>query len=335
MKPEYVGLDYHTKYAIATRMNQEGTILGKDRIENNKEEIRAYLSELPERSKVALEATNNWYAFIEWVDDLPIEVKLAHPVKTKAIAHARIKTDTVDSKILADLLRTNFIAEAYLAPKEIRDTRELVRFRTTLKRIRTTFTNRIHNVLFKNGEKVEARDVTGKKGREQLAGLPLRSIYREEIESCLAMCDYLDEQIKRFSEEIKRQAEVNEDAKLLMSIPGISFFSALLITTEIGDYRRFSSSRKLCSFAGLVPSLYQSGGKTRRGRITKQGSKNLRFVLLQAVPHVVKKSKRLGRRYFKVMRKKGKKTARIAVAREVLAVILYMLKSREVFRADC
>lgn len=120
-----------------------------------------------------------------------------------------------------------------------------------------------------------------------------------------------------------------------MTIPGISFFSSLLITSEIGDYKRFSSSRKLCSFAGLVPSVYASGGKTRLGRITKLGSANLRFVLLQAVPHVVRKSKHLGSLYFKVRRKHGEKVARIAAARRLLAVMLTMLRRRTEFKKDC
>lgn len=332
---EYVGVDYHTKFAIATRMGKDGVIIAQDKIMNNREGIRNYLTILPQGSQVVLEATNNWYAFMEWSHDLPIDVKLAHPLKLKAIATARIKTDTIDSKILADLLRADFIPESYIAPSQIRDIRELVRYRTTLVRIRTEFITRIHSVLFKVGEKVKSSDITGKSGRKELTELNLRDIYQQEINSCLAVCDYLKDQIEKFSKEIEQQAELSDNAKLLMTIPGISFFSSLLITSEIGDYRRFPSSKKLCSFAGLVPSVYSSGGKTRLGKITKQGPSNLRFVLLQAVPHVVKKSKHLGSLYYKVSRKHGAKVGRIAVARRLLAVMLSMLKTRQEFNADC
>jgi transposase len=335
MNIQYVGIDYHTRFATATRMDRDGNILGKDKIMNNKRDIRDYLSILPDNSQVVLEATNNWYAFMEWSHDLPLDIRLAHPLKLKAIASARIKTDSIDSQILADLLRSDFIPESYIAPKEIRDIRELVRYRTALVRIRTQFITRIHAVLFKVGEKVAATDVTGKKGREELENLDLREIYRQEIDSCLRLCDSLEEQVNLFSKEIEKKAVLSDDAKLLMTIPGISFFSSLLITSEIGDYRRFVSSRKLCSFAGLVPSVYASGGKTRLGRITKLGSANLRFVLLQAVPHVIKKSHHLGSLYFKVRRKHGEKVARIAVARRLLAVMLTMLKKRTGFKQDC
>lgn len=332
---EYVGIDYHTKFAVATRMSKDGLIISRDKVLNNREDIRNYLSVLPAHSQAVLEATNNWYAFVEWSHDLPIEVKLAHPLKLKAIAQARIKTDSIDSKILADLLRSNFIPESYIAPKEIRDIRELIRYRTSLVRIRTEFVVRIHSVLFKVGEKIKSTDATGVSGRKEMEKLELRTIYRQEINSCLSVCDYLKSQIIQFEEDIKKQAEISEDTKLLMSIPGISFFSSLLITSEIGDYKRFSSSKKLCSFAGIVPSVYSSGGKTRLGKITKLGNSNLRFVLLQAVPHVVKKSKHLGSLYIKVSRKHGAKVARIAVARRLLAVMLSMLKSRQEFKTDC
>lgn len=331
---EYVGIDYHTKFALATRMQKDGRVISQDKVMNNREDIQQYLSLLPKNSKLVLEATNNWYAFMEWSNELPLDVKLAHPLKLKAIATARIKTDSVDSKILADLLRSDFIPESYIAPKEVRDIRELVRYRTTLVRIKTQFITRIHAVLFKVGEKIKATDVTGIKGRKEIDALDLREIYKREIQSCLTLCDQLKAQIDIFSKEIEKKVTISEDAKLLMSIPGISFFSSLLITSEIGDYTRFSSSKKLCSFAGLVPSVYSSGGKTRLGKITKLGSANLRFVLLQAVPHAVKKSNHLGVLYQKIRRKHGEKVARIAVARRLLAVMLTMLKTRTEFQED-
>lgn len=170
---EYVGIDYHTKFAVATRMGREGAILGEEKIMNQKDAIRGFLSSLPEKSKVVLEATNNWYAFMEWSHGLPIDISLAHPLKLKAIASARIKTDSIDSKILADLLRSDFIPESYIAPPQTRDTRELVRYRTTLVRIRTQFITRIHAVLFKTGEAIKATDVTGVKGRKEVAALNL------------------------------------------------------------------------------------------------------------------------------------------------------------------
>ena len=207
------------------------------------------------------------------------------------------------------MLRTNFIAESYLAPKEVRDIREV-------------------------GERVPTANIAGPKAREMLAKFSLRDIYRDEINSCLKLVEGFTSQIKEFEQKIEKQAKLDEYTKLLMTIPGISFFSALFITSEIGDYRRFSSGRKLCCFAGMVPSINASGGKIRYGRIIKRGSANLRFALLQAIPHLIRKHDGLARHYYRISRKKGVKTARIAISRKLLAIILTMLKTRQPFRVD-
>jgi transposase len=330
---EYVGVDYHTKFALATRMTQDGKVISQDKVENTKEDIRAYMAELPQGSQVAVEATNNWYAFCEFCHGLPIEITLVNPLETKLIARRRIKTDSLDSKTLADLLRTNFVSESYLAPQAVRDVRELVRYRTVLVRLRTQFKTRIRSVLFKTGNRIKADDVASKGGREQLGELQMRSIYQQEIASCLVVIDDLDKQIDQFSTQIRQQAEITKEAQLLMSIPGVGFYSALLITSELGDYRRFNASRKLCAWAGIVPSVQSSGGKTHRGHITKQGNAYVRYVLLQAVPHVIKKSSSLGRLYQRVLKKHGRRVAKVAVARKLLAIMLSMLKTDQPFKA--
>lgn len=332
---EYVGVDYHTKFALMTRMTQSGRIISQDKVDNTREQIRAYIAQLPAGSQVAVEATNNWYAFSEFVYGLPVDLRLVHPAKTKAIATARIKTDSLDSKTLANLLRTNFIAESYLAPQQVRDTRELVRYRTTLVRMRTQFAVRIRSVLFKTGNQVSASCIYGRKAALELEQLELRPIYRTEIESCLCLIGSLNQQIKQLEDLIKQQVETDEDSQLLMTIPGISFFGALLISCELGDYHRFTSSRKLCSWAGLVPSVRASGGKTKLGSITKQGSSNLRFVLIEAVYHVTKKCPGLRKQYQRLSKKHGVQAARVAIARKLLAIMLAMLKSRQPFNALC
>lgn len=331
---QYVGVDYHTRYAVATRMDEEGTLLGKEKIPNFRDNIRSYFSRLPNGSKVVLEATNNWAAFMEWTFDLPLDIKLANPSKTRAIASAKIKTDTLDSRILADLLRTNFIAESYLAPKEVRDIRELVRYRMTMVRLRSQLKTRIRSVLFKVGERVSTANILGPLARKTILKFSLRDIYRAEINSCLTLAESFTKQITEFEERIESQAQLDEDTKLLMTVPGISFFSALLISAEIGDYRRFASGRKLCCFAGLVPSIHASGGKIQHGRIIKQGSANLRFALLQAIPHLIRKHQGLARHHQRISRKKGTKTARIAISRKLLSIMLTMLKTRQPFRID-
>lgn len=331
---KYIGIDYHTRYAVTTIMDQSGKIISKDRVENTREDIRNYFSKFGKGTKAVVEATNNWACLVEWLHDIPIDIKLANPGKTKAIASAKIKTDSIDSKVLADLLRTDFIAESYLAPKSVRDIRELVRYRMTLARLRSQLKVRVRSILFKVGGMVKATNILGEKARGELLNIPMRNIYKEEIESLTNLAEKITGQIEIFEEKIKEEAKIDSDTKILMSIPGISFFSALLIMSEIGDYNRFPTAKKLCCFAGLVPSIHASGGKIREGKIIKQGSKNLRFALLQSIPHLIKKHHGLAARYYRIVTKKGIKTARIAISRRLLTIILSMLKNRKEFNPN-
>ncbi len=117
-----------------------------------------------------------------------------------------------------------------------------------------------------------------------------------------------------------------------MSIPGISYYSALLIHSEIGKIDRFPDAKRLCSYAGLVPSLYSSGSKNYQGRITKQGSRWLRWILVEASIHAANGDAHLQSLYRRVLRRRGRNTARVAVARKVLTVIYAMLRNNQPFR---
>ena len=137
--------------------------------------------------------------------------------------------------------------------------------------------------------------------------------------------------IQEVTETIEGMVEENPQATLLMTIPGISYYSALLIVSEIGDIDRFPNAKKLCSYAGLVPSVHASGGKIRYGSITKQGSKWLRWILVELSYHFIRGSERLKNLYTRVTKSHGKATARVAVAREMLKIIYYMLRDNRAF----
>jgi transposase len=204
----------------------------------------------------------------------------------------------------------------------------------TLVRLRSQLKTRIRSVLFKVGERIGFADILCPKARTAISKFELRDIYAREIDSCLFLADSFTAQIAEFEKKIEAVAKVDGDTKLLMTIPGISFFSALLISGELGDYRRFLSARKLACFAGLIPSVHASGGKIHHGHIIRQSNANLRFALLQAIPHLVRKHEGLARHYHRISRKKGTKTARIAISRKLVGIMLTMLKNREPFRLD-
>jgi transposase len=152
------------------------------------------------------------------------------------------------------------------------------------------------------------------------------------VESYLRLIDIFSEEIKVLSKELKSEAQEDEDVKLLMTVPGIGYYSALLVKSEIDDIGRFPFAEKLCSYAGLVPSTYQSGGTVRHGSITKEGSRWLRWIMMEcASTHVSKYDTWISRSYRCLVGRRGKKTARVAAARKLLVVCYSVLKNKRPF----
>jgi len=285
-------------------MNQAGNIKKQTEISTDTEKVAKFFSRHT-KAQVAVESTMNWIPFYENLESLGCSVVLSNPLQTKAIASARIKNDKVDSRVLADLLRTNLLPTAYIQPREIRDLKELVRQRVNYVELRTRIKNKIHSVLFKNNLKHDFTCLYGKAGIIWLKELILRDIYRQELDRYLVTLDLLDRQIQQMSDEIMATAKTDYDCKLLMTIPGISYFTALVIKSEIGDIARFPNARKLCAYAGLIPSTYASADKIRFGRITKRGSKWLRKSLIDSITSGSRHVSRLGFFYRKLKKAKG------------------------------
>ncbi|MDI6716223.1 MAG: IS110 family transposase [Actinomycetota bacterium] len=329
----YLGVDLHKRYSYVTKTDGKGNVLEQTKVRNKEDELMNYFSNLEAETKVAMEATCNWYYFYELLEE-NFEVSLANPLKTKAIASARIKTDKIDSKILADLLRADLLPTSYIPTRKTRDQREVLRLRASLVSMRVGVKNRVHAILAKLNLIPPVTDIFGKKGTVWLKELKLRDCYRQELDIYLELIEKLNELIERVTLTIKALAEADPRAIILMTMPGISYYSALLILSEIGDINRFKQASQLTSYAGLVPSVYSSGGKTHYGSIAKQGSRRLRWILVELSTHAVKGSKKFEDLHIRVAAKHGKAAARVAVAREMLKVIFYMLKRGEPFMKD-
>ena len=322
----YVGLDVHLRTCHATVMDERGKILKQEKFPNERQELERILKGIDD-AKIAMEACYCWQPIYEFLERKGFEVKLAHPAKTRIIAEAKIKTDATDSEALAHLFRADLLPTSYVPPKELRELRELVRLRTYLVRERTKFKNKIRAELAKRGIRALKNPFAKRRGPA------LRELGIETVNHCLGMIGALDERIMGVSRELNAKAMESEEAKLLMTIPGIGYFSALAILAEIGDISRFSDPEKLCSYAGLVPSVHQSGTTRYYGHITKQGSKMLRWVVLECLWVHLQYDTHISRFFFRLAAKKGKKVAAVAAARRLLVAIYWMLAQKEKFRA--
>jgi len=327
----YIGIDLHKKYSFVTIMDMNGNIINQKRIEHNSKDFDDFISSIDENDQIAMEATTNWYYFYELLESKTKNIVLAHPAKTRAIAEAKVKNDKVDSKMLAHLLRTDLLPKAYIPSRETRDLRELLRYRASLVRFRTQIKNKIYAILSKNGITSPYSDLFGKAGMAFLKHIKLRESYRQSVDGYLNIIQQINTQINDVSKEIDQIAKLDDKAQILMSISGIGAYSALLILSEIGDISRFPRENSIVSYAGLAPSVHSSGGRTYHGHTTKQGSRWLRWILIEAVPHVVDSSPSYRCLYNNLVAKKGKGTAKVAIARKLLVAIYYMLQRGERF----
>jgi transposase len=290
------------------------------------------MQSLPERPSVAFEATSNWYCIYDLLEPWVEELALSHPLKTRIIAETKNKTDKVDATVLADLLRIDYLPRSYMAPAAVRELRELLRLRISLVRLRTNARNKVHAVLIKRGLVPPVKNVFGKKGRAWLTSLDLPRAYSLAILSYLELLDTLSGLISRVNSHINERAGMSEEAAWLDSIPGVGPFTALLLLAEIGDIQRFPDAAHLASYAGLVPSVYSSGGRTRYGPLTKQGSAYLRWVMVQAANSAIRVRGPLKNRYDRLRQKRPHNTAIVDLARYMLGCVYAMLTERRAFR---
>ena len=325
---QFVGLDLHKKYTEFAVMDVAGNLLRQGRIENTLDEMREFSESLPAQSSMVIESSSTWY----WAHRLLSErhdVVLSNPLKNKAIASAKIKTDKVDSIMLATLLRGGFVAECYVPPKETIELRELVRFRANLVRERTRLKNRVHAYLLQNDIRVEARPVT--KGFVE----EVRKVDDPRVKSYLRLIDGLNAEIRDASKTIRERAEEGEDTRLLMTIPGVSFFSALLISSEIGEVTRFEDSASLVAYSGLAPSTHSSGGHTYHGPIMKSGSSYLRWMMGQCARiHMrAEPGGTVATFYQRIRRKKGDQKAIVAASAKLLKIVYWVLKEKRAYHS--
>lgn len=283
MSQSYIGMDVHKRYTVAVATNAEGKVLRRDRIEHGTDVAAApwadYFAALKQRPRVALEATGVSYAVLEAIEPYCESVTVSNPVRTRSIAEQSVKTGKIDAKVLAQLLRTDFLPAVHVLPRAIRDQRGLLRHRISLVQMQTSLKNRIHSLLTRCGLSFEGTDLYGKAGREYLGRIELRAVHRDELERYLRLLDAVAGEIKALTRRIHEEVELCPDAMRLTTVPGLGKYMAALVYWEIGDVRRFMSPSRLVGYCGLGPRVYSSGGKTFHGAARVAVARKLATIL--------------------------------------------------------
>jgi transposase len=332
---QVVGMDLHRRRSVLVRMAMDGRKLETVRIENSPAALRREIAKAGEHPLVVVEATYGWYWAVDVLQAAGAEVHLAHPLGVKAFSYRRVKDDERDCADLADLLRMGRLPEAWIAPEPVRALREVTRFRHKLVGQRTSCKDQVHAVLAKAGIPVTRSDIFGRGGGIWLDQLVLPQPYAGKVASLRALMGVLDGEIGRLEEQAAGMLAADAGYAAVRTLPGIGPVLGAVIVAEIGDITRFRHPGQLASWAGLTPRHYESDTKVIRGHVSKQGSKLLRWALVEAIqrapagtrPREVKDA---------IIARRGEQArgiAKTAAARVMLTQVFYALRDGHVRRA--
>lgn len=261
--------------------------------------------------------------------ELGANVHLAHPLGVKMFSYRRVKNDERDAADLADLLRMGRLPEAWIAPPATRELRGWVRHRAKLVGLRSNLKCQVHAVLAGAGVQVLMSDLFGAAGRQLLAATPLPVESRSRVDSVLRVIAALDFEIDTFAKLVTGRLRDDPGYAAIQQIPGVGPLLGAVFVAEIGDIGRFTRPAQLASWAGLTPTHRESDTTVHRGRITKQGSRLVRWAAVEAVQRVPAHT-RLGQTRDRVGERRGRNIGVVAAARELVVWVFYGLRDHHI-----
>lgn len=323
----HVGVDLHKRISQIAVLDGAGEIQ-QHRVSNDPEQIVNALSAVPKGTEVAIEATGTWWWFVDLLEQMGHVPVLSNPKQTRAIASARLKNDRVDAERLAILLRGDLLPAVWIAPRELREARELLRHRMSLVWTRTEVKNRLLAMLARRNLQPTARKSwLSVGGRRELAGLALGESPDRIRQDTLALLRMLDEQVRALDKELRRRWGQDRRVERLMTVPGIGPFVAIALVLELGEIDRFPSAKHLAGYLGLTPRIRSSAGRTRTGHISKEGNRLLRWLLVIAATQAARRPGPLKAYFQKLRQRKGTKIARVALARRLVEIVYQVWKN--------
>jgi transposase len=325
---EYVGIDLHRKRSVIYRMDEAGEEIDCVRVENEPWRFAKEVSAAPAGSDVILEATYGWYWAVDLLQEMGYNIHLSNPHGNNW-GNRRVKNDERDARDLADLLRLGRLAEAWIAPPPIRELREMVRFRLKLSQLRSGIKAQVHAVLAKNGVLPSRGDMWGPEGAAQLDSLRLPGAYTNRLAVLRDLVDLYDHEITVLDRDIYLALRDDAGYNAVQDIYGVGEVFAAVFVAEIGDVTRFPNPKTLCSWAGLTPKHHESDLTVHRGRITKQGSRLVRWAAVEAVARY-HGGPPFRDAYEAIAKRRGKLRAHVAIARKVLTLAYYGLRDGEI-----
>ena len=323
--PRRIGLDVHREFAQIA-VWEDGLVRQAGRVPTTPEGLLELADSLLPSDEVALEATCNTWAIVKLLEERVARVVISNPMKTRAIAEAKVKTDKVDAAILAQLLAADYLPSVWKPDEATQALRRQVARRANLVKQRTRLKNQVQAILQRNlVPRCPFSDMFGIKGRSWLINQSLPADEKFAVDALLRLIDFHAQELKLIDTDLGRTGLERPEIKRLMTIPGVDATVALSIAAAIGDFHRFASPDRLVSYLGLNPRVRQSGNQpASHGRITKNGRAHARGMLVEAAFSAVKTPGPMRAFYERIRSKRGMQIAIVATARK-LAVLCWHL----------
>ena len=330
---QYIGLDVHRKFSQVCVMDATGQVQQQRRLgHEDADQLVRFFEAFDRDTPVAMEATVSWMWLADLLGELGLDVHLAHPAGIKMIAASRLKTDKVDARTIAHLLRTELLPESYLAPPHVRHERLLLRYRQALVALQTKVKNHIHAVLMRLNLHLPGSDIFGVKGMAALRQLELPDAHGRVFQGWLDMLVFVREQLKRLEQELSKRLRTDRRAAWLQSLPGVGKILAHVMLAELGEVDRFPTDKHFASYAGTVPTTRQSGQHVHHGPAGYRCNPTLQWALVEAANVAVRRDSYFAQLYHKHNRSKGHGKAIVIVAHRMARILWHMLKEQRSYK---
>lgn len=328
---QYLGIDWGTRRAAWCAVDERGELV-EGMVPADEDGLARLVHTLGPDVRGCVEMMSGAVWVRERLRACGWDFQIADARKVKAIAPLACKTDRVDARVLAQLAGRDLVPEVWVPSLSDRELRERLRRRAHLVRLKTSARNRMFGLLTQWGLRGNLKMLRQPGSLERLAEQGVPAVWLQSLRTLLEVVDDLERQLAAIDRELRPIAHTDHRAQLLLTIPGIGELLALTIAAEIGEISRFASARKLIGYAGLAPTIKQSGQSSWTGRISKAGSPTLRWAAIEAAQHSWRPTNPWNRLYLQTKRRHGKANpAKAAVARKVLIACWHVLSRQQVF----
>jgi len=313
----YIGVDIHARQQTVSFLDTEDGTTGQVELVHERDDVKGFYRQFQGEVIVGIEACGytNW--FEELMEQLGHKLLVGDAAEIRRLARRRQKNDRRDADLLLDLLVHNEFPALFRYSRESREMLRQLRYRHKLVKLRTMVVNTLHALAINAGLSLQAKLLT-KGGRTQLSALQLSAISQQQRDELLSLADELTKRIQTVEQWLQTQAKSDARVQRLQTHPGVGLLTSLCLVHTLGDLSRFSSTRKVAAYVGFDPMEDSSAERKAYGGISKAGSRLLRYLLVEAGQTAAKDDEHLKQFYRRLLPRRGKARAKVAVARKLL-----------------